>query len=202
MIQFNRFNIISSTTTTSSDLDPPLAPPPPPPPLNIAPSRARRQLARRLALKNAENASSSNGNEPEPEKSELLKNLNPFATEEDEDEDEPGAFTIGDLEIAAEGKGILPPATSLTGQQVPLRDLNVDIAEGNGRDDNVGISKSSVTRSSFPSMWPFGQVHRPGHNPELSASYREKSRERERATVRLNSLSEDFSALDNKNDSW
>jgi hypothetical protein len=93
---------------------------------------------------------------------------------------------IGDIEIAAEGKGILPPATVLTGQQVPLDDLSLDLEEENGRKNHVGISKSSTsTRASFPSMWPFGQ-NRSTHDYEISAAYREKECERERAGVRMN----------------
>src|SRR5277367_5699051 len=85
-LQFSRYITTPSTTTATSgaDLDPPLAPPPPPPPLVIPPSRARRQLAARLALhskQNSEKALSSNGNEPSAESAGPPKNLNPFATE-------------------------------------------------------------------------------------------------------------------------
>lgn len=203
-LQFSRYITTPSTTTatSSSDLDPPLAPPPPPPPLVIPPSRARRQLAARLALhskQNAEKALSSNGSEPQAEKADPRKNLNPFATEEDDDDDGREDFTIGDIEIAAEGKGILPPATVLTGQQVPLDDLSLDLEE-NGRNNHVGISKSStITRANFPSMWPFGQNNRSSHDYEVSAAYREKERERERARVRMNLSSGNLDIVHDRN---
>lgn len=190
--QFARYITTPSTTTATSgaELDPPLAPPPPPPPLIIPPSRARRQLAARLALhskQNAEKALSANGSEPQAENADPRKNLNPFATEEDDDDDGREDFTIGDIEIAAEGKGILPPATILTGQQAPLDDLSLDLEEENGRNSHVGISKSNTTtRTNFPSMWPFGQNNRSSHDYEVSAAYRGKQRERERARVRMN----------------
>jgi len=191
-LQFSRYITTPSTTTATSgaDLNPPLAPPPPPPPLVIAPSRARRQLAARLALhskQNAEKALPSNGNDPQPEKVDPRKNPNPFATEEDDDDDGREDFAIGDIEIAAEGKGILPPATILTGQQAPLDDLSLDVEEESGRNNHVGISKSSTNaRANFPSMWPFGQKNRSSHDYEVSAAYREMERERERARVRMN----------------
>jgi len=202
--QFSRYITTPSTTTATSgsDLDPPLAPPPPPPPLVIPPSRARRQLAARLALhskQNAEKALSSNGNEPQAENAGTPRNLNPFATEEDDDEDGREDFTIGDIEIAAEGRGILPPATVLTGQQAPLDNLGLDVEEENGRNNHVGISKSSTkTRANFPSMWPFGQITRSSHDYEVSAAYREKEREREKATVRMNLSSRNPDITDRK----
>jgi hypothetical protein len=203
-LQFSRYITTPSTTTATSgsDLDPPLAPPPPPPPLVIPPSRARRQLAARLALhskQNAEKALSSNGNEPSAESAGPPKNLNPFATEEDDDDDGREDFTIGDIEIAAEGKGILPPATALTGQQAPLDELSLCLEE-NGRNNHVGISKSSTNaRANFPSMWPFGQNNRPSHDYEVSAAYREKEREREKARVRMNLPSGNPDITDQRN---
>lgn len=194
IVQFNRY--ITATTGSSgsgSELDPPLVPPPPPPPLSIPPSRARRQLAARLALhskQNTEGALSSNGSESETQKLENRKLVNPFATEEDDDDDSREDFTIGDIEIAAEGKGVLPPATALTGQQVPLKGLSLELDEGNGRNDHVGTSKSnSTTRATFPSMWPFGQTSRSSRDTEISTSYGEKE---ERERVRMSSLSKDF----------
>jgi hypothetical protein len=182
-----------------------LAPPPPPPPLVIPPSRARRQLAARLALhskQNAEKALSSNGNDPDTDKVDQRKAVNPFATEEDDDDEGREDFTIGDIEIAAEGRGILPPATVLTGQQTPLDDLSLDLEEENGRKNHVGISKSSTsTRASFPSMWPFGQNNRSSHDYEISAAYREKERKRERARVRMN-LSSGNLDIGNDSNSW
>jgi hypothetical protein len=204
-LQFSRYITTPSTTTATSgaDLDPPIAPPPPPPPLVIPPSRARRQLAARLALhskQNAEKGLSSNGSEAPAEKGDPRKNLNPFATEEDDDDDGREDFTIGDIEIAAEGKGILPPATVLTGQQAPVDDLSLDLEEGNGRNNHVGISKSSTTtRANFPSLWPFGQNNRSSHEYEVSAAYREKERERERARVRMSLSSGNLEIVDDGN---
>jgi hypothetical protein len=147
-------------------------------------------LAARLALhskQNAEKALSSNGSDPQSEKADPRKNPNPFATEEDDDEDGREDFTIGDIEIAAEGKGILPPATILTGQQAPLDDLSLDLEEENGRNNHVGIPKSSTnTHQLFPSVWPFGQNYRSSHNYEVSAAYRDKEHEREMARVKMN----------------
>ncbi|KAL2069897.1 hypothetical protein VTL71DRAFT_14576 [Oculimacula yallundae] len=112
--EFSRYISTPSTTTaTSSDLEPPSIPPPPPPPLAL-PSRARRQLAARLALhskQNAQNAISSNGGE-RAEEAEHQKNLNPFAAEEDDEDDDSendgdGDFNIGDLEGEDEGMGLV-----------------------------------------------------------------------------------------------
>jgi hypothetical protein len=124
--------------------------------LNITPSRARRQLAARLALHkhNAEN--NENGNKQE--EVEHQKNLNPFATEEDDDsdnDDNDGDFSIGDLDGEDDGRGLLGPS----GQ---------DSEQGNGS-KHVGIpsnhhlasilsSTTTITglgRAAFPSMWPF-----------------------------------------------
>lgn len=85
-----------------SSLNPPSIPPPPPPPppLNIPPSRARLQLAARLAMnkRNAAAAAANGGQEVEsssgdaggsPEQQRSLSDSllrNPFADEEDEDE--------------------------------------------------------------------------------------------------------------------
>jgi SIT4-associating protein SAP185/190 len=155
-----------------------LAPPPPPPPLNIPPSRARRQLAARLALhsrQNAENALSSNGGELPSEKSEQQKITNPFATEEDDEEHED--FAIGDHEVKAEGKGHLLPGAALTGQPAPLDDLDLELDEGEAPKYHVGNSSKSSstgTRAHFPSMWPFGQIQRSNYDYKISMGYREK----------------------------
>ena len=82
-----------------------------------------------------------NGEKVEGE--EHRKKLNPFATEEDDDSDDGGDFTIGDLEAEEEGKGKLPPGTSLVGGEESLLDKNVGIPH-------------PQSRTSFPSMWPFG----------------------------------------------
>lgn len=139
--QFSRYITTSSTTTATSqpgsELEPPSAPPPPPPPLNIPPSRARRQLAARLALhkqntgSNSENASSDDLDKQE--RSERRENLNPFATDEDDDDDtgdDQDEFTIGDLEAEEEGRGILPPGSPMAGKAIPVRALdNVSFTE-------------------------------------------------------------------------
>jgi hypothetical protein len=111
--------------------------------LNIPPSRARRQLAARLALHSKQNSEMGTQNGEKVEGEEHRKNLNPFATEEDDDSDDGGDFTIGDLEAEEEGKGKLPPGTSLVGGEESLLDKNVGIPH-------------PQSRTSFPSMWPFG----------------------------------------------
>jgi len=103
------------------------------------------------------------------EKTEHRKDLNPFATEEDDDSDGEGDFTIGDLEAEEEGKGHLPPGTGLVGAEESLLGL-----EGITDDKNVGTSPDpdssgvvvppftfttspeQISRATFPSMWPFG----------------------------------------------
>ncbi|QSZ29583.1 hypothetical protein DSL72_004099 [Monilinia vaccinii-corymbosi] len=84
---FSRYITTPSTTTSTSDLSPPSAPPPPPPPLNIPPSRARRQLAARLALHGKQKA--LNGEKGEGEEREA-RGINPFKVEGEDDEDEEG----------------------------------------------------------------------------------------------------------------
>ncbi|KAF7911044.1 uncharacterized protein EAF01_002552 [Botrytis porri] len=86
--EFSRYITTSSTTTSTSDLSPPSAPPPPPPPLNIPPSRARRQLAARLALHSKQKL--VNGEKVEGEERES-KGANPFQVEGEDDEDEEGS---------------------------------------------------------------------------------------------------------------
>ena len=166
--QFSRYITTPSTTTaTSSDLEPPSAPPPPPPPLNIPPSRARRQLAARLALHSKQNAEQNLEN-AEVEKAEHRKNLNPFAADEDDDsDDEDKDFTIGDLEVEQEGKGHLPAGTELVGKEEPLLggEKNVGIHhlaasslsfEGKGNLESWNGSGAGSGRASFPSLWLFG----------------------------------------------
>lgn len=136
-----------------------MQPPPPPPPLNIPPSRARRQLAARLALHSKANAESNGDDQERP------KAINPFADNEDDDEDdsdgEDNGFTVGDLEAEVEGKGHLPPASGLQNS-----DETVDELLGNNTlsTHNVGIPKHfssqgsnwGVGRGLVPAMWPFG----------------------------------------------
>ena len=146
--QFSRYISTSSTTTaTSSDLEPPSAPPPPPPPLNIPPSRARRQLAARLALHSKQNAE-QNLESSGAEKTEHRKSLNPFATDEDDDsDDEDKDFTIGDLEVEEEGKGHLPPGTGLVGKDEPLLG-GEELHEKNVGTQHLAASSSSSSSSS------------------------------------------------------
>jgi hypothetical protein len=175
-LQFSRYISTPSTTTaTSSDLEPPSAPPPPPPPLNIPPSRARRQLAARLALHSNQNAE-ANLETSEAEK-EHRKNLNPFATEEDDDsDDEHKDFTIGDLEVEEEGRGHPPAGTGLVGKHEPLlggdgsQEKNVGIehlAANSSSTSSVdtgslwngssaGSSSDRRSRTKFPLLWAFG----------------------------------------------
>jgi hypothetical protein len=139
--------------------------PPPPPPLNVPPTKARRQLAARLALQNkkaAEAALKSNGGTSSEPSEQSRRLLNPFAAEEDDEEDAREDFTIGDIEIAVEGRGHLPPGTALTGsQEIPI---GLQTEEGNGINDHVSATSLSstnnrgLTRASFPSMWPFDEA--------------------------------------------
>jgi len=97
-----------------------------------------------------------------------LKNLNPFATDEDDDSDGEGDFTIGDLEAEEEGKGHLPPGTGLVGNDESLNHLLPD--EKNVGVPLIGSVVSSTSflgsgakgQASFPSMWPFGGPVRNG----------------------------------------
>ncbi|CAG8978978.1 hypothetical protein HYALB_00012261 [Hymenoscyphus albidus] len=155
--KFSRYISTPSTTTATSgsEMEPPSAPPPPPPPLNIPPSRARRQLAARLALhkQNAENA--ENGDQID--RADQNKNLDPFAADEDDDSDnDDGDFTIGDLEADEEGRGHLPTGTGLVGSEESILEAAAK---------NVGVLPDAVAlpsinhkaiRASFPSLWPFG----------------------------------------------
>ncbi|CZS96365.1 related to extragenic suppressor of kinetochore protein 1 [Rhynchosporium graminicola] len=135
---FSRYISTPSTTTaTSSDLEPPSLPPPPPP--LALPSRARRQLAARLALhskQNEQSAISPTGDE-RAEEAEHQKNLNPFAAEEDDDEDSDNDadFSIGDLDGEDESLGIV--GTGRAGFSSEERQLRKLAREGRGK--NVGI---------------------------------------------------------------
>lgn len=111
-----------------------MQPPPPPPPLNIPPSRARRQLAARLALHSKQNAE-SNGDDHE-----RSKGINPFADGDDIDDsdEDDNDFTVGDLEAEEEGKGHLPPGTGLEGSNETVNELL-------GGSENVGQDIFSTT---------------------------------------------------------
>jgi hypothetical protein len=93
------------------------------------------------------------------------KNLNPFATEEDDDsdneDDNERDFSIGDLDVEDNGRGLLADG---------------EAGEDKGKNVNVGtppaMSSSTNTnttiplgigRASFPSMWPFGTNTSPSH---------------------------------------
>ncbi|KAL2150472.1 hypothetical protein VTH82DRAFT_7035 [Thermothelomyces myriococcoides] len=108
----SEFRAYTDPLNNNNSMDPPSIPPPPPPPppLNVPPSRARLQLAARLAMnkKNSATASSSNGGQestsppaaddatgsgifslPNTSASERLRN--PFADYEDDDDDNSGS---------------------------------------------------------------------------------------------------------------
>lgn len=104
--------------------------------------------------------------------------MNPFATEEDDDDsdDGEGGFTIGDLEAEEEGMGHLPPGTALVGDKESLDDLGLQA------DKNVGsilpgpslvVSSFSAlnSRAAFPNLWPFG-----GSSPEFQNQEHDGSR--------------------------
>jgi hypothetical protein len=156
--------------------------PPPPPPLNIPPSRARRQLAARLALhskQNAESSLSSNGGELPSDKSGQQKIVNPFATEEDDEDHED--FTISNLEFKARSKGHFPSRVVLAGKPVVLDDLDIEVYEGAAPKHVGNTSKSSTgARAHFPLVWPFSQIQRPNYDCETSLSNRQNEKEREK----------------------
>jgi hypothetical protein len=174
-IQFSRYISTPSTTTatSSTDLEPPNAPPPPPPPLNIPPSRARRQLAARLALHSKQNAQVSTLSREQADAAEQARDPNPFAADEDDDSDDgEGDFAIGDVEAEDNGKGKSHAGTSLAQGEASLL--------GGETGKNVGIpsGRSVVTfpppiasvlgrgTAGFPSLWPFGGPPKPKNNEE------------------------------------
>ncbi|KAK3348852.1 hypothetical protein B0T25DRAFT_230598 [Lasiosphaeria hispida] len=92
-------NAINSTSMNPPSIPPP---PPPPPPLNIPPSRARLQLAARLAMNKRNAAAAANGgqegssastddvesgNHERPNAANSDRLRNPFADDDDEDDD-------------------------------------------------------------------------------------------------------------------
>lgn len=148
--QFSKFISTPSTTTATStsteapDSDLPAfpgsAPPlPPPPPLNIPPSRARRQLAARLALhnKSQEGATGTNGDSDilstSPEKSSDLAR-DPFADDDSDD----------DLEI----EGGPSDAWGLPSYDQSGRFGDKSGFEDNSVDDNVGAPSDAEAFSS------------------------------------------------------
>ncbi|KAI1382859.1 SAPS-domain-containing protein [Hypoxylon trugodes] len=102
----NEFRAYTDPLNSSSSMDPPSVPPPPPPPppLNIPPSRARLQLAARLAMhqKNATTSAQSEGaenNEAGGSKSgreaeSILRN--PFEDDGEDDVDDESDDGLGD----------------------------------------------------------------------------------------------------------
>lgn len=168
-MQFSRYISNPSTTTaTSSELDPPSVPPPPPPPLNIPPSRARRQLAARLALHSKQNSEINTENGDKVEKAEHRNNLNPFATDEDDDEDEGAEFSIDDVDVDKAGKGVLNDGDESKVKNVGIPSFNHHIL-ANVLSSSVPIG-TGLARASFPSMWPFG-MKGTGLSPPASKSH-------------------------------
>jgi hypothetical protein len=114
-------------------------------------------------LHSKQNSELSTENGDKAEKDEHRKNLNPFATEEDDDsdnEDTDRDFSIGDLDVEDDGRGLLGEGGK--------EESSLDDGKGS---KNVGIPNSAsvlssststtthplgIGRASFPSMWPFG----------------------------------------------
>ncbi len=131
--------------------------------MNIPPSRARRQLAARLALHSKQNQSDSttttSSESGEKAEQQLRKNPNPFATEEDDDsdneDDNERDFSIGDLDVEDAGRGLLAGGTE-------GEDKGKNVNVGFPPASNMSSSNTSTTAplgiglASFPSMWPFG----------------------------------------------
>ncbi|KAI9046758.1 hypothetical protein LZ554_009495 [Drepanopeziza brunnea f. sp. 'monogermtubi'] len=180
--EFSRYISTPSTTTaTTSDLEPPSAPPPPPPPLNIPPSRARRQLAARLALHSKQNAdavAANGGGELDRDgEQEHQRSLNPFATDEDDDDSDgdEGDFSIGGVDsdslLAGEGKGGRGEGEGGRNER-EVGAGGIAVGEKHAQEQaNTLVILPSTTfhpfpvslgigvglgRKSFPSMWPFG----------------------------------------------
>lgn len=163
--QFSRYISTPSTTTatSNSDLEPPSAPPPPPP-LNIGPSRARRQLAARLALHSKQNTEMNTDNGDRVEEYEHRKSLNPFADADDSDEDdEDVSFEIGDLEddlglnLNGEGEGIIGGSRQTHVGVPDLASVLSSLSAGaSSPPPTLNTSVAGIGRASFPSMWPFG----------------------------------------------
>lgn len=90
-------------------------PPPPPPPLNTPPSRARLQLAARLAMNKrnaaaaaaaAANGSQEKGGAPEAPSNPPTERLrNPFADDEDDEDDDLSGSDDGDVDLPSGASG-------------------------------------------------------------------------------------------------
>lgn len=161
--QFSKFISTPSTTTATSDsvAAPENSPDQlgfaPPPPLNIPPSRARRQLAARLALHNQsqDSASDKNGDEnlstsPENKSGD---NRDPFADDDSDD----------DLEI--EGGPADHDAWGLPSYSRHAAGKKLEGFEDNFVDDHVGAPSSL----SDPDLAPLARVS--SHGDGLTAGF-------------------------------
>lgn len=167
-LQFSKFISTPSTTTATSDSvaapdnSPDQSGFAPPPPLNIPPSRARRQLAARLALhnKSQEGAPDKNGDEnlstsPENKSGD---NRDPFADDDSDD----------DLEI--EGGPGDHDAWGLPSYSRHAADKKMEGFEDNFVDDHVGAPSSLSDPVAFE---PLERVssHGSGLEPSSSAPF-------------------------------
>ncbi|OBT67046.1 hypothetical protein VE03_04462 [Pseudogymnoascus sp. 23342-1-I1] len=179
----------TSETTAPSDLDPPAFAPPPPPPLNIPPSRARRQLAARLALhqKQQDTSNGDDATDKDPDAIEAAANPNPFADTDSDDEltieNVSGAAvetSAWDMDGPEEGKVIVEEGFEDNfGDGVDaVRALQVSGDSGSkavGSTEEVGNGEPATTAASgeqetdsasrssnFSGMWPFNHASR-GH---------------------------------------
>lgn len=123
-------------------MDPPSIPPPPPPPppLNIPPSRARLQLAARLAMHQKKEQESTSDDEENP--------TDPFADTEEDFDDEPqdrGAWWRdvkgGESDDEEEFGDFEMPETS---------------KDTGGKEEEKGGEGDGVVRPQSRSLWPFG----------------------------------------------
>ncbi|KAA8575168.1 hypothetical protein EYC84_004369 [Monilinia fructicola] len=168
--EFSRYITTPSTTTSTSDLSPPSAPPPPPPPLNIPPSRARRQLAARLALHSKQklvNGEKVGGEERE------ARGINPFKVEGEDDEDDEGSSdeeeggfgrSHGGFDDSFEdvdgGGGV-----SVTKEAKRRTSLEDEDEDGYGDGDNGGVASSGVA-SGVQEVVHVGMVGEAGSKSE------------------------------------
>lgn len=164
-LQFSKFISTPSTTTATSDSvaapdnSPDQSGFAPPPPLNIPPSRARRQLAARLALhnKSQEGASDKSGEDnlsTSPE-NKIGDNRDPFADDDSDD----------DLEI--EGGPSDHDAWGLPSYSRHAADKKVEGFEDTFVDDHVGAPSSLSDPVAFE---PLARVSSHGSGLEASSS--------------------------------
>ncbi|KAK1833916.1 hypothetical protein QBC39DRAFT_35147 [Podospora conica] len=123
-------------------------PPPPPPPLNIPPSRARLQLAARLAMNKrnaaaaaaAVNGSPEEGGAPEAPSNPPTERLrNPFADDEDDEDDDLSGSDDGDLDSRTGASG------SGSGTEWPRQSWWRGMVRGAGR-GRAGSDKEAASR--------------------------------------------------------